>query len=112
MRLKLILPTVDPDARPAPPGSPRPDCGCPHVVLHQPVPKPLRDTRLQETPVWRYRCVRCGHTFRGYPPGVSRAHTSARLRGVAVMRSILGLRYGAVSLALDALGYPVSKSAV
>lgn len=112
MRLKLILPTVDPDATPVPTGCPRPDCGCPHVVPHQPVPKPLRDTQIETTTVWRYRCVRCGHTFRVYPPGISRAHTSARLRGVAVMLYVLGLSYGAVSLALDALGHPLSKTAV
>ena len=112
MRLKLVLPTVDLTHVPDPAGCPRPACGCPHVVLHQPVAKPLRDTQVAQTTVWRYRCVRCGHTFRVYPPGVSRAHTSARLRGVAVMLYVLGLSYGAVSLALDALGSPLSKSAV
>jgi len=32
--------------------------------------------------------------------------------GVAVMPYVLGLSYGAVALVLDALGYPLSKSAV
>jgi hypothetical protein len=112
MRLKLILPTVDLDATPVPAACPRPQCGSHHVVPHQPVRNPRRDTQLEATTVWRYRGVRCGHTFRVDPPGVSRAHTSARLRGVAVMRSVLGLSDGAVALALEALGHPVSKTAV
>ncbi len=112
MRLKLILPTVDPTRLPEPTTCPRPGCGGQHFQLHQAVPKPLRDTRLDQTTVGRYRCGRCGHTFRVYPHGVSHAHTSARLRGVAVMLYVLGLSYGAVALVLDALGYPLSKTAV
>jgi hypothetical protein len=60
----------------------------------------------------RYRCVRCGRTFRVYPVGVSHDQTSARLKGVAVMFYVLGMSYGAVSTALGALGWPLSKVAV
>jgi len=112
MRLKLILPTVDPTRFPDPDRCPQAGCGGQHFQLHQPVPKPLRDTQLDQTVAHRLRCVRCGHTFRVYPLGVSAAHTSARLRGVAVMLYVLGLSYGAVALVLDALGHPLSKSAV
>lgn len=112
MCLKVILPTVDPTRRPEPETCPRPSCGGVHFQLHQQVPKPLRDTQVDHTSVGRYRCVRCGHTFRVYPPGVSHRHTSARLRGVAVMLYVLGLSYGAVALVLDALGFPLSKTAV
>ncbi len=112
MRLSLILPTVEPDQHPIPNGCPRSDCGCRQVVVHQPVDKPLRDLQFDRVTAERYRCVRCGHTFRVYPPGVSAAQTSARLRGIAVMLYLLGLSYGAVSLALGALGTPLSKSAV
>lgn len=112
MRLALLLPTVEPDRHPVPSGCPRPDCACRQVVLHQPVDKPLRDPHFAQVTAQRYRCVRCGHTFRVYPPGVSAAQTSARLRGIAVMLYLLGLSYGAVSLALGALGTPLSKSAV
>lgn len=112
MRLKLILPTVDPGHLLAPDVCPRPGCRGRHFQLHQSVPKPVRDTQLDQTIAHRMRCVRCGHTFRAYPVGVSAAHTSARLRGVAVMLYVLGLSYGATSLVLDALGYPLSKSAV
>lgn len=112
MRLSLILPIVEPDQHPIPTGCPHSDCGCRQVVLHQPVDKPLRDLQVDRVTAQRYRCVRCGRTFRVYPPGVSAAQTSARLRGIAVMLYLLGLSYGAVSLALEALGTPLSKSAV
>jgi transposase-like protein len=39
-----------------------------------------------------------------YPQGVSRAHTSQRVQGLAVRLYLLGLSYGAVALALEALG--------
>jgi len=60
----------------------------------------------------RYRCVRCGRTFRVYPEGVSHDQTSARRKGVAVMFSVLGMSYGAVAAALRALGWPLSRVAV
>ena len=63
--------------------------------------KPLRDTQLQVV-AQRYRCVRCGRTFRVYPAGVSHDQTSARLKGVAVMFYVLGMSYGAVASALSA----------
>jgi hypothetical protein len=48
----------------------------------------------------------------GHLAGVSHDQTSARLKGVAVMRSVLGMSYGAVAAALEALGWPLSKVAV
>lgn len=72
MRLKLILPTVDPTQFREPTTCPQPGCGGVRFQLHQAVAKPLRDTQIDHTTVGRFRCLRCGHT-------------SARLRGVAVM---------------------------
>ena len=73
------------------------------------MPKPLRDTQLREVVAQRYRCVRCGRTFRVYPLGVSHDQTSARLKGVAVMFYVLGMSYGAVATALAALGWPLEQ---
>lgn len=112
MRLKLILPTVELTGSAVPAACPQPGCRGRHFQVHQRVPKPVRDTQLAQATAVRYRCVRCGHTCRGYPQGVSAAHTSARLRGAAVMLYVLGLSYGAVALALAALGYPLSKTSV
>jgi len=112
MRLTLILPPVQPEVYPAVETCPYAGCEGRHFQHWQAVPKPLRDTQVQEVVALRYRCVRCGRTFRVYPVGVSHDQTSARLKGVAVMFYVLGMSYGAVAIALTALGWPLSKVAV
>jgi transposase-like protein len=112
MRLSLILPPVQPEVYPEVSRCPYPGCGGRHVQHWQAVPKPLRDTQLGQVVAQRYRCVRCGRTFRVYPSGVNHDQTSARLKGVAVMFYVLGMSYGAVATALNALGWPMSKVAV
>jgi len=112
MRLHLLLPKVDPKALAAPSKCVYADCQSKQVRLHQPVSKALRDTVHQRVEVHRYRCLKCKRTFRVYPPGVSPAQSSDRLKGLAVMLYLLGLSYGATSLALDSLGAPLSKTEV
>jgi hypothetical protein len=112
MRLSLILPPVHPEVYPAVETCPYAGCGGQHLQPWQAVPKPLRDTQVPEVVAQRYRCGRCGRTFRVYPQGVSHDQTSARLKGVAVMFYVLGMSYGAVATALTALGWPLSKVAV
>jgi hypothetical protein len=112
MRLSLILPPVQPEVYPVVGVCPYVGCGGRHVQHWQAVPKPLRDTQIAEVVAQRYRCVRCERTFRVYPAGVSHDQTSARLKGVAVMFYVLGMSYGAVAIALNALGWPLSKVAV
>lgn len=112
MHLSLLLPPVQPEVYPALVGCPYAGCGGRHLQHWQAVAKPLRDTQLHEVVAQRYRCLRCGRTFRRYPLGVSHNQTSARLKGVAVMFYVLGMSYGAVASALRALGWPLSKVAV
>jgi hypothetical protein len=112
MRLLVIPPPVRPDVFPAQSGCPAAGCGSPHVAFRQAVRKPLRDTQLHEVVAHRYQCGRCGRTFRRYPVGVSHDQTSARLKGMAVLFYVLGMSYGAVAIALGALGCPLSKVAV
>lgn len=111
MRLLMRLPVVDPTVLPAPQHCPY-GCGGQHFHLRQTVSKPLRDTRLEQVPAHRYGCLRCGRTFRVYPPGVGAAQTSTRLRGLGVLLYLLGLSYGAAALTLEALGHPLSKVAI
>jgi acyl-CoA synthetase (AMP-forming)/AMP-acid ligase II len=66
----------------------------------------------QQVEVHRYLCLKCKRPFRVYPRGVTHAHSSDRVKGLAVMLYMLGLSYGAVSLALDGLGVPLSKTRV
>jgi len=112
MRLLVIPPPVQPDNFADPRGCPTAGCGSPHVAFRQAVRKPLRDTQLHEVVAHRYQCGRCGRTFRRYPVGVSHDQTSARLKGMAVLFYVLGMSYGAVAIALGALGCPLSKVAV
>lgn len=112
MRLKLMLPRVNVEEYVVLTACPGGSCGGTRFKLMQKVTKRLRDTALREVVARRYRCVRCGQTFRVYPSGVSRDQCSARLKGVAVLLYVLGLSYGAVALALQALGHPFGKTAV
>ena len=112
MRLLVIPPAVQPEVYPEISGCPYAGCGGRHVQPWQRVPKPLRDTHLTAVVAQRFRCVRCGRTFRIYPVGVSHDQTSARLKGMAVLFYVLGMSYGAVAIALAALGCPLSKVAV
>lgn len=110
MRLHLILPRVEPTNVEVPARCPT--CGGKHLRLHQGVDKPLRDTVHSRVQAYRYQCLKCNHTHRVYPEGVSRSHTSKRVKGLAVLLYLLGLSYGAVSLTLDALGVYLCKSRV
>ena len=112
MRLQLILPQVVPLEIHPPRVCAYPGCDGRHFRFHQAVEKPLRDTRYPAAEAHRYKCLICGRTFRVYPQGVTRAQTSLRVKGLAVLLYLLGLSYGAVSLALEALGVYLCKSRV
>lgn len=112
MRLKLLLPQVEPDVFQEPSVCPYPKCGGQRFHLRQEVAKAVRDTVYTAVTARRYDCLRCGRTFRVYPLGVSDDQTSQRLKGLAVLFYLMGLSYGAVALVLSALGHPLSKTAV
>jgi transposase-like protein len=112
MRLQLLLPKVEPKEMSEPIECGYAGCGSKRVQMHQEVPKALRDMMHKQVEVRRYRCLDCGRTFRVYPKGVSKAQVSDRIKGLAVMLYLLGLSYGAVSLALESLGIPLSKTQV
>ena len=112
MRLQLILPRVEPTVITLPLVCPHDNCEGTHFQHHQEVCKAVRDTVYDQVRVHRYKCLRCGRTFRVYPEGVSHAQASQRVTGLAVMLYLLGLSYGAVSLAMEALGVYMCKSRV
>jgi len=112
MRLKLLLPQVEPDVFQEPRVCPYGQCGGRHFHLRQEVSKAVRDTVYREVRARRYGCLRCGRTFRVYPLGITDDQTSRRLKGLAVLFYLMGLSYGAVALVLAALGHPLGKTAV
>jgi transposase-like protein len=112
MRLQLILPHVEPTEFEMPLMCPYKNCQGRHFRHHQEVEKPVKDTKYEAVTAQRYECLRCQRTFRVYPCGVSTAQTSQRVKGLGVLLYLLGLSYGAVSLALEALGVYMCKSSV
>src|SRR5512135_1001937 len=76
------------------------------------VRKPVRDVRCRAVWVYRYRCCHCRRTFRHYPPGVSRADQTERLKSWAVICWTLGLSHRGVSRILSGLNRRLSPMSV
>jgi hypothetical protein len=112
MRLKLLLPDVDPKKFDVPKECPHPGCHGKRFYARQEVSKRIVDVRYQEVTAWRYACLQCGHTFRVYPQGVSSQQISKRVIGMALMLYLLGLSYGAVEIVLASLMVGIGKSSV
>jgi transposase-like protein len=68
------------------------------------VRKPVRDPHCRTVRLYRYRCCRCGHTFRHYPEGISQVDQTKRLQVLAVLCWTFGMSHRKVSLLLSALG--------
>ncbi|HKY52704.1 MAG TPA: transposase [Anaerolineales bacterium] len=72
------------------------------------VNKPVKDIRVRNVKVYRYRCCQCKRTFRHYPEGNTSADQTERLRLFAILLWTLGLSYRASSLILSGLNVVVS----
>jgi len=72
------------------------------------VNKPVKDIRIRNVKVYRYRCCRCKRTFRYYPEGNTKADQTERLRLFAVLLWTLGLSHRASSLILSGLKVTLS----
>ncbi len=110
MRLRIVLPKVNPELIEVPTRCVYPGCSGRKVHLRQAVTKPLRETVSHEVVVHRSQCLKCQRTFRVYPQGTTPAQTSQRVKGLAVMLYLLGLSYGVTSLALEGLGVYLCQS--
>jgi transposase-like protein len=114
MRIKVELPQVDPEVCEVPEECPYEGCEGrnykPHGIKGE--EKAIRDWKHTWVESYRWRCLRCGRTFRVYPQGISNADQSDALKGATVILYVLGLSYGAVSDFTSALGCPVSKTTV
>lgn len=72
------------------------------------VNKPVKDVRVRNVKIYRYRCCHCQRTFRHYPVGNTRADQTERLRLFAIVLWTLGLSHRASSLILSGLQVMVS----
>lgn len=76
------------------------------------VKKAVKDLRVRNVKVYRYRCCGCKRTFRHYPEGSSRADQTERLRLFAVLLWKLGLSHRASSLILSGLQVRLSHMTI
>lgn len=119
MHLSVRLPQLDPNASPLPTRCPwkhlqtHRRCRGTQFKLHQVhCPKPVRDLRHRQVTVRRYKCLKCHHTFRVYPQGVSAHQLPASLIDLRVLLYLLGLSYQGVVDPLEALSNLVTKTRV
>ncbi len=110
MKISLLIPAVNH----SPTHRPRACryCGEPVLHRHATATKPVRDHKLSEVEVHRYKCRSCGRTFRHYPGGASKKDQSQRTVVLAALMYALGLSCSAASHLLGALGAEVSKMSV
>ena len=112
MRLKLLLPEVEPTKYEKPRKCANQSCRGKRFYPRQAVTKKIVDAQHREVIAWRYECAKCGCTFRVYPQGVSNKQISKRMNGIAIMLYVLGLSYGAVEIVLNSLGIGIGKTSV
>jgi transposase-like protein len=110
MKISLIIP----DVNACPTDRPRACryCAQPYLHGHGILTKPVRDHKLKEVIVRRYKCVSCSKTFRHYPVGITNKDQSRRAVVLAALMYGLGLSCSAASHLLEALGVEVSKITV
>jgi transposase-like protein len=110
MKISLIIP----DVNACPTDRPRACRYCkePYLHGHGTLTKPIRDHKLKEVIVRRYKCVSCAKTFRHYPVGITNKDQSRRAVVLAALMYGLGLSCSAASHLLEALGVEVSKVTV
>ena len=112
MRLNLLLPAVKPEHSELPKRCPRLGWKGKRCSIRQGVKTKLVDAKYPDGEAWRCQGAECGHTFRVSPQGGSKQHSAQRVSGLAVMRYVLGLRYGAVARVLESLGRGIGKTGV
>lgn len=72
------------------------------------VNRQIKDTKIRNVSVRRYKCTSCRKTFRHYPEGVTNAQQSERLMKLCVIMWSLGLSHRSVVLILSAFGVSLS----
>lgn len=114
MRMSVQLPKIGPEACNVPKRCPYAECDGECFKRHgvQGEMKLVRDLHYDIVRSYRWRCLKCGRRFRMYPPGVSGAQQSARLKGFSILLYVLGLSYGGVADALESVGCGISKTTV
>ena len=98
MRVRFRLPPTQTQPAAAPGACPH--CAHRHLHPHAREERTVKDLRVEQVQVQRWRCEGCGRTFRHYPQGVSASQQSAALKGLSVLLWVLGLSYDNVCATL------------
>jgi transposase-like protein len=69
----------------------------------------IRDHQTKAVLVYRYRCVRCRHSFRHYPEGVDQHQQSQRLRKLAALCWVMGLSYRGIAAVFAVFGVAIGR---
>jgi transposase-like protein len=111
MKISLIIPDVNASCPADRPRCCR-YCQKPYLHSHGALTKPVRDHKLKEVIVRRYKCLSCAKTFRHYPSGITNKDQSQRTVVLATLMYGLGLSCSAASHLLGALGVKLGKTTV
>jgi DNA-directed RNA polymerase subunit RPC12/RpoP len=103
-----------PNVETAPNGRSRqcPYCGSAIIQSWGQIAKMVRDSAAQEITIHRYRCCKCGRTFRTYPEGVDRSLLSLRMHNLAALTFAMGLSVKDVTEVFSALGINLSRMTI
>jgi transposase-like protein len=72
----------------------------------------IRDPRIHQVLVYRYRCCRCRRTFRHYPSGVSSAQQTQRMQALAAIGWVLGMSYRGQAAYLSGFAVRLSRMSI
>jgi transposase-like protein len=69
----------------------------------------IKDSKIRTVKVHRYKCTKCGRTFRHYPEGISHTQQSERMKQLVVICWSFGLSHRGVEAILSAFGVSLSR---
>ena len=109
----IKLPEID-DVEVPSNGRPRhcPYCGSQILQRWGKITKAVQDVEDSKRQLFRYKCMKCDHTFRVYPEGTDRSMHSQRIREVAGLAWALGMSCREVVEVFEGLGVNISHTTV
>jgi transposase-like protein len=72
----------------------------------------LKDPKVQQGLIYRYRCCTCGRTFRQYPEGVNRGSQTNRMVKLAAIFWALGMSYRHAAAILGVFGIQLAYMSI
>lgn len=89
-----------------------PSCGATEIRRWGAEKRGILDTQPIEATIIRYRCTKCGRTFRHYPKGVDRSPVSDRIRRLAALIWLMDMSIRDVVDVFEDLGISLNRMTV